>query len=67
MIDRMIRSATKRNPLLVNGKSAPEVRYTRVRARRQNLHRAQARDFGLIDGIEDLPTAVRSTPPPVPG
>jgi protease-4 len=61
VIDRMIpQRDEKGNPLLVNGKPAPEVKYTRVRADGGTFTAAQARDFKLIDGIEDLPQAIHS-------
>ncbi|MBN9118862.1 MAG: S49 family peptidase [Planctomycetes bacterium] len=48
----------KGNPEM--GKGAPvTVRYTRVRADGGTFTAAQARQFGLIDEIEDLPAAVR--------
>jgi protease-4 len=36
------------------------VKYTRVRADGGTFTAEQAKQFGLIDGIEDLPAAVRS-------
>jgi ClpP class serine protease len=49
----------KGNSVVENGK-AVEVKYTRVRADGGTFTPQQARDFGLIDGIDDLPGAIRS-------
>jgi protease-4 len=60
VIDRMIPERDdKGNLKLVNGKTV-EVKYTRVRADGGTFTANQAKEFKLIDGIEDLPTAVRN-------
>ena len=60
ILDRMVpQRDEKGNPLRENGKPV-EVRYTRVRADGGTFTAAQAQQFALIDGIEDLPAAVRS-------
>jgi protease-4 len=60
VIDRMIPDRDEKgNPKLKDGK-AVEVKYTRVRADGATFTAPQAQQFGLIDGIEDLPAAVRS-------
>lgn len=48
----------KGNPKLDKGNPVT-VKYTRVRADGGTFTSAQAQQFGLIDGIEDLPAAVR--------
>jgi protease-4 len=50
----------KGNPELDNAGKPIEVKYTRVRADGGTFTAAQAQQFKLIDGIEDLPAAVRS-------
>jgi protease-4 len=60
VIDRMIPDRDEKgNPKLDKGKPV-EVRYTRVRADGASFTAAQAVEFKLIDGIEDLPAAIRS-------
>jgi protease-4 len=60
VVDRMIPTRDEKgNPVLDKGKPV-EVKYTRVRADGGTFTTAQALQFKLIDGIEDLPTAVRS-------
>jgi protease-4 len=60
VIDRMIpKRDEKGNPELEKGKPV-EVKYTRVRADGATFTAQQAVEFKLIDGIEDLPAAIRS-------
>ena len=60
VIDKMVpKRDEKGNPELEKG-SPVMVKYTRVRADGGTFTAAQAKEFGLIDGIEDLPAAVRS-------
>lgn len=60
VVDRMTpKRDEKGNPVVENGK-AVEVKYTRVRADGGTFTAQQARDFGLIDGIDDLPGAIRA-------
>lgn len=49
----------KGNPKIEKGNPVM-VKYTRVRADGGTFTAAQAQQFGLIDGVEDLPAAVRS-------
>lgn len=60
VVDRMVaKRDDKGNPIVQNSKPV-EVKYTRVRADGGSFTAAQAQQFKLIDGIEDLPAAVRS-------
>ena len=60
VLERMVATRDEKgNPVVENGKSV-EVKYTRVRADGGTFTAAQAQQFKLIDGIEDLPAAVRS-------
>jgi protease IV len=60
VIDRLVpKRDEKGNPELEAGK-ALEVKYTRIRADGGTFTAPQALKFKLIDGIEDLPTAIRS-------
>jgi len=60
VVDRPIpKRDDKGNPVLANGKPV-EVRYTRVRADGGTFTPQDALKFQLIDGIEDLPAAVRA-------
>ncbi|MBP3960798.1 S49 family peptidase [Gemmata sp. G18] len=60
VIERMVPERDEKgNPKLVNGKTV-EVKYTRVRADGGTFTAQQAHQFKLIDGIEDLPNAVRN-------
>jgi protease-4 len=60
VVDRMVPLRDEKgNPVVEKGK-AVEVKYTRVRADGATFTPQQARDFGLIDGIDDLPGAIRS-------
>jgi protease-4 len=60
VIDKQVpKRDDKGNPELDKGKPVM-VRYTRVRADGATFTAAQAKEFQLIDGIEDLPAAVRS-------
>jgi protease-4 len=60
VVDRQIpKRDDKGNPVLENGKPV-EVRYTRVRADGGTYTPTGALQFKLIDGIDDLPGAVRA-------
>ncbi|AMV25075.1 Putative signal peptide peptidase SppA [Gemmata sp. SH-PL17] len=60
VIQRVVQERDEKgNPKLVNGK-AVDVKYTRVRADGGTFTAQQAHQFKLIDGIEDLPNAIRN-------
>jgi protease-4 len=60
VLDRMVPVRDEKgNPVLKDGKPV-EVKYARVRADGGTFTAAQAQQFKLIDGIEDLPAAIRS-------
>jgi protease-4 len=62
VVDRMVpKRDEKGNPELDKAGKPIEVKYTRVRADGGTFTALQAKEFKLIDGIEDLPAAVRST------
>ena len=62
VLDRMVpKRDEKGNPELDKANKPIEVKHTRVRADGGTFTAAQAQQFKLIDGIEDLPAAVRST------
>jgi protease-4 len=61
VLDRMVaKRDEKGNPELDKAGKPIEVKYTRIRADGGTFTAAQAQQFKLIDGIEDLPAAVRS-------
>ena len=61
VVDRMVQKRDEKgNPELDNAGKPLEVKYTRIRADGGTFTSAQALQFKLIDGIEDLPAAVRS-------
>jgi protease-4 len=61
VVDRTVpKRDEKGNPELDKAGKPIEVKYTRVRADGGTFTAVQAQQFKLIDGIEDLPAAVRS-------
>jgi protease-4 len=61
VLDRMVaKRDEKGNPELDKANKPVEVKYTRVRADGGTFTAVQAQQFKLIDGIEDLPAAIRS-------
>jgi protease-4 len=61
VINEMIATRDEKgNPVVDKNKKPIEVKYTRVRADGGTFTSAQAQKFKLIDGIEDLPAAIRS-------
>jgi protease-4 len=60
VVDRMVTKRDEKGNPVVDKSKAVTVKYTRVRADGGTFTAQQARDFGLIDGVEDLPSAIRS-------
>lgn len=61
VLERMVAKRNEKgNPELDEAHKPIEVKYTRVRADGGTFTSAQAQQFKLIDGIEDLPAAIRS-------
>jgi protease-4 len=61
VLERMVpKRDEKGNPELDKANKPVEVKYTRIRADGGTFTAAQAQQYKLIDGIEDLPAAIRS-------